>query len=99
MGNKYSRLKNGRGTITVVLLVSGYSRTSTQMDTAKAHTQYADVSQQQSFCVHSIGYFRDVRKAVLLYLLYIQFAKILQIFEKPKPLLNILRTHNVSIYF
>ena len=27
------------------------------------------------------------------------FAKILQIFEKPKPLLNILRTHNVSIYF
>jgi len=28
MGNKYSRLKNGRGTITVVLLVSGYSRTS-----------------------------------------------------------------------
>ena len=42
---------------------------------------------------------RDVRKAVLLYLLYIQFAKILQIFEKPKPLLNILRTHNVSIYF
>ena len=31
----------------------------------------------------------------MLYLLYIQFVKILKIFEKPKPLLNIIRTHTV----